>query len=307
MFSSIGGFYCLAAFASGVAAAPASDLSAALAGFPSLTSLKSLVDQRPAVFDALLSSHPSVTVLAPDNDAFAKYSSTNGQPLSQAASADLNNILSYHILGAGLTSANFSAARGITIPTLLQGELYNNRSAGAELTQTFGADANGQVVYVQARQHEDAGFSLQAGGDADAAILMALDKTWPGGYLHIVNQVLDLPRNCSNTLEGESSLKTLSESLENTDVYDAIDYASNVTCLAPSNAAFEAAGNPQENLSRSELNSIMWSYALPQPLYPDHIRDGMELTSMGNTTIKITLKGNDTYFNDAKVVQSPLL
>jgi uncharacterized surface protein with fasciclin (FAS1) repeats len=188
MFSSITAFFCLAAFASGASANPASDLSAALADFPSLASLKSLVDQRPSVFNDLLSGHQRVTVLAPSDDALAKYSSTIGQPLSQASSVDLNNILSYHILGAELTSANFSAARGITIPTLLQGELYNNRSAGADLTQTFGADANGQVVYVQAQQHEDAVFNLQAGGDANAGNLLALDKAWSGGYLHMVNQ-----------------------------------------------------------------------------------------------------------------------
>jgi hypothetical protein len=33
----------------------------------------------------------------------------------------------------------------------------------------------------------------------------------------------------------------------------------------------------------------------------------MELRSMGNTTVKVTLKGNDTYFNEAKVVKSGLL
>jgi hypothetical protein len=59
-------------------------------------------------------------------------------------------------------------------------------------------------------------------------------------------------------MEDESSLKTLSGSLEHTDVYQAIDFSSNVTCLGPNNAAFEAAGNPLEKMNRSELNSMVW-------------------------------------------------
>jgi len=307
MFPSITAFYCLSAFASGVSASPASDLSAALADFPALASLKSLIDQRPSIFDDLFSGHQKVTVLAPSDDAFAKYSSINGQPLSQAPSADLTNILSYHTFGAELTSANFSAARGLTIPTLLQGERYNNRSAGDDLTQTFGEEAKGQVVYMRAQQHDDAVFTMQAGGDDGGANVTALDKAWSGGYLHMVDRVLDLPKNCTNTMENESSLETLSESLEHTDVYEPIDFAFNVTCLAPNNAAFKAAGDPQERMNRSELNSMVLSHVLPQPLYPDHIRHGMELRSLGNTTVKVTLRGNDTYFNEAKVVKSGLL
>ncbi len=50
------------------------------------------------------------------------------------------------------------------------------------------------------------------------------------------------------------------------------------------------------------------SHVLPQVLYLDYLQDGLEILSVGNTTIKVTLKpGGDVYFNDAKVIRPNVL
>ena len=55
----------------------------------------------------------------------------------------------------------------------------------------------------------------------------------------------------------QGSLKTLSASLADTDAYESIDTARDVTCLGPSNEAFAAAGNPQKKLNKTELTWLI--------------------------------------------------
>ncbi|KAK3347223.1 FAS1 domain-containing protein [Lasiosphaeria hispida] len=303
MLLSITALYCLAGFSltwiTSASADPASDLSAALAGHSSLTGFQQLVGLRADVVNQLVSESPSLSILAPSNDAFSSYIATTGKQLADEPSDVLKDILSYHILAASLTSTNFSASKGLTIPTLLSGELYNNRSAGTELVQTFGAGAGGQVVFTL--PDSTGGFTIQAGGDPTGINLTALNQEWSKGYVHMVNQVLSLPKSCTDTMEDQPVLSELSESLEHTTVYDAIDTTPNVTCLAPDNQALAIAGDPQKTANKTAFSWLILSHVLPQALYPDHLHDQMQLLSVENTDIKVTLEGNNIFFNDAKV------
>ncbi|KAK1753645.1 FAS1 domain-containing protein [Echria macrotheca] len=295
----------IAAFASLAAADAASDLSAALSGYPQLNDLRTLVDQLPSVVNTIIGDRGGVTVLAPNDDAFQTYAVTNdGVQLFNASRDFLTNLLSYHILAADVTSSNFSSEKGITTPTLLQGQLYNNRSAGPEFVQTYGKDANGQVVYT--RPSGGHGYVL-SGGDADNVTLTALNHQWRRGFLHMIDGVLPLPKNCTETMEDQPLLKTLSESLEGTTIYDAIDTLANVTCLAPTSDAFDAAGNPQSKLNTTEYGWLIREHVIAQPLYIDRLRDGQVLQSLRNTTIKVSMNAGDIYFNNAKVVKSNVI
>lgn len=72
-----------------------------------------------------------------------------------------------------------------------------------------------------------------------------------------MSSVLQLPRNCTTTIKDQPSLKTLNTALSDTGAYDSIDTTPNVTCLGPSNEAFEAAGNPQHKLNKTELTWLI--------------------------------------------------
>jgi hypothetical protein len=162
----------------------------------------------------------------------------------------LSNTLSYHILAGGLTYSSFDRPRGLTVPTLLTGELYNNRSSGVNLASSFGPGANGQVVLVQ--KTSDGYVQVQA--SRLHVNLTGLDKTWTGGYIQMVDKIFDLPENCTETMEETEGLSTLYDALEDSGAYGPIDTMANVTCLGPNNAAFDEAGNPQKNFNRSETN-----------------------------------------------------
>jgi transforming growth factor-beta-induced protein len=69
--------------------------------------------------------------------------------------------------------------------------------------------------------------------------------------------VLTPPAPCSNTIKGQGNLKGLDTALTNAGLYNALDHTSNVTCLAPSNNAFRAAGNPQTTLNSTDLSSAL--------------------------------------------------
>jgi transforming growth factor-beta-induced protein len=43
-------------------------------------------------------------------------------------------------------------------------------------------------------------------------------------------------------------------------------------------------------------------HTLTQPIYTNYITDGMVVKSVGGPDVKISLVGNDIYFNDAKVI-----
>jgi hypothetical protein len=49
------------------------------------------------------------------------------------------------------------------------------------------------------------------------------------------------------------------------------------------------------------------SHVFPSALYSDHLQDGMELISMANTKVHVSINGSDIFFNDAKVVKKNLL
>jgi hypothetical protein len=178
-----------------VSAQAGSSLAEALAGLPNLSTFRQLVNGYPSVIDSLVSnSTKGVTVLAPSDQAFLIYTSKNG-PWANLSLASLTDILSYHILAAPLTSANFTSPKGLTVPTLLKDQQYNNRTPDAELAATYGANATGQVLFVQqqlgasaklkVRQHAS-GVGLQA-GLSQTVNMTLLDSNWALGIIQTVD------------------------------------------------------------------------------------------------------------------------
>ena len=180
---------CLAALLRRSAADTASDLTAALSSDPSLSSMQQLVAQHPTLINDLVKDNTAVTVFVPNNDALKAHTATAGRPLTDTPAALLTSILAYHVVAAGLTSSSFNStfnsAKGITAPTLLTGELYNNRTATPELVEVYGTSATGQVVY--AERSDDGGYTLQ-GGQAERIKMTPVDRQWRRGYIQIVDR-----------------------------------------------------------------------------------------------------------------------
>ncbi len=52
---------------------------------------------------------------------------------------------------------------------------------------------------------------------------------------------------------------------------------------------------------------VLRNHTVGVPLYTPYLVDGMVVPSLGTMNITITLRGDDIYFNDAKVVQPNVL
>jgi len=177
----------------------------AIAQYPQLDNFTTLMTNNPGLAGALLTSNASsltqTTVLVPDNSAFDKLQKLLGVPVGSLSVAQLEPILSYHVLVNELTSDNFTVENGTTQPTYLTGELYNNRTAGAALGSSGaeGDPKNGQVVFIEAkndpidarrfalRQLPSPGVDVK-GGLGHIINMTAVDGRWDGGVFQIVDK-----------------------------------------------------------------------------------------------------------------------
>ena len=174
----------------------------AISVYPQLSNFTAFYQNNIEVANLLLtnSSTEPRTILIPNNDAFANFELQHGVSIWSLSAADLEALLQYHILVGKLTAANFSQPSGLTVPSLLTGQQYDNRSAGPELSSSFGntEHANGQVVYISSagqsgsrklafRQSGTSGLQVRSGLGAEAD-LTPLDGVWDGGMFQEVGQ-----------------------------------------------------------------------------------------------------------------------
>ncbi|KAK1979151.1 hypothetical protein LZ30DRAFT_751627 [Colletotrichum cereale] len=152
---------------------------------------------------------------------------------------------------------------------------------------TYGDEAQGQVLYVsrdtinpaklrvrQGFSYDDKAANLRA-GLGQTAELTTIDGEWDGGYFQSIDTTLDAKPN--------------------------------VTCLGPNADAFDQAGNPEKSLGEEELKGPLLFHTLPEVAYSNFLEDGQEFTSLANVTVRVTLRGDEIWFNDAKVVSPNVL
>ena len=276
------------------------------------------------------SSHP-ITFLAPSNDAFTAYQAKNQVSLFDVKPENLLQLVQYHTLVSSLSRDNFTAsgATGLTAPTMLKDSPNNNRTSGVSLAAKFGGPekARGQVVFIQSagqasspnrfklmsRQSSEPQNAGVRSGLASTVNLQTLDAdqgTWDGGRFHIVDGLLTLPTTCARTVRS-AGLASLDNAFNRTSLWPTLDGKKNVTCLGPSNAAFQAAGNPDRNLNASDLTGALLSHTLPEVAYSDFLYDGQEFMSLQNATVRVRIEennGNRTiWFNNARVIDANVL
>lgn len=147
-----------------------------------------------------LSAGQKITVLIPSNDAFAQFQQNNSMPVSALASSDLANILDYHTLQGSLSSSDLQQPMGLTAPTALTNQTYDNRglaSNGAKIPQVVYISsvntANGTVTTVK-RQITSAGanFDIRSGKGLQTT-LEPVNGVWSGGMFQIVNSSVTAP------------------------------------------------------------------------------------------------------------------
>ncbi|KAF5013134.1 hypothetical protein FDECE_854 [Fusarium decemcellulare] len=314
----------LALFALANAQSLPEELSSAIADYSTLSLFRSLLDAAPeALKQSFSEKSTDITVLIPTDDAINTYLSDSGaSDISDLNEDDMETFFSYHIMVSSLKASDFEEPQGMTIPTLLKKVEFNNRSAGADLTTQFGKDAGGQVLFAsppsasgkkvkRAGEFSGPNVNLRAGLAQDVK-MTAVDGSWgpkKANTYQIVDSVLLPPRKCSTTVRSikDTRLSALDTALNKTQLWPALDHSPNVTCLAPSTQGFKNAGDPQINMDTGDLRQALLAHTLTQVTYTDHLTDGMVLGTLNDTTVRISIKKNEIYFNNAKVVKANVL
>jgi hypothetical protein len=195
-------FNCLALALGFGRSALCQDLVVALSGYPDLSTFSDVVRNLPGGLQSILpsgllpNSTRGVTILVPDNEAFVDFTKSVGVPdVLDLPANQLLALLSYHVLASNLTGEDMAAPDGLIVPTSLQGEQYNNRSAGADLIDKYGAEAaRGQVIYLSsspidpigARRVRPSTINIRGGNGQDSS-MKVVDGQWDLGYFQIVN------------------------------------------------------------------------------------------------------------------------
>lgn len=303
---------------------------------PALSNFTSFYTANKLIANSLFSNQSlyPITVLIPNDNAFAAYYSQHGVSLMDLSPETLLPLIQYHTLVTSLSKDNFSTSDsgsgsgGATIPTLMDTPEYNNRSVGTALATKFGGPqrAKGQVVFIKpnsgsstsksrfllSRQDSASSSSIRSGLSSNVN-LTALDDTegtWEGGRFHIIDGVLTPPDMCKTTIRS-AGMTGLDNALNRSGLWDALDSSANVTCLGPSNEAWQKEGNPDQKLDKTGLVKALLFHTLPIVAYSDFLENGQEFTTLENMTVRVRVDGagenRQVWFNNAKVINPNVL
>jgi len=290
-----------------LASVQAQDLLTAIGKYPQLSMFGSLLQNRSNLIIPA-SGSDKVTILVPDNAAFSIYEKNAGKPLSALNDTVLKDLIQYHTLTRDLTGSDLKQPGGVVVETQLTDSAYNirNQQNGATPGQVvFVSQANGASKLV-VRAPAPVTETVQSGTGA-LVTLEIVDGVWDGGRLQIIDSFLTLPISCSATFDVRG-LTALQTSLTRTNLTDTLNSIPDVVCLAPNNAAFAHAGNPNTDADVNTLSDALKFHTIPGPGYTTLLKNGQILTSVNNQKILVTEASDGSlYFNDAKVLNSNVI
>ncbi|KAI4157481.1 MAG: hypothetical protein L6R39_000666 [Caloplaca ligustica] len=255
-----------------------------LGSTPSLSSLSAAVVGVPGLA-GVLGSATNITILAPSNDAFAKFmESPAAAALAANDTAAIQALLTYHVLN-GTYPASAVTQTPAFIPTLLNNSAY--------------ANVTGCQVVEAVRQGDNVVFysGLLSNSSVETA-----DQNFTGGVVHIIDTVLTIPQNVSSTAIA-AGLSGVAGALTRANLVDTVDSLKDVTIFAPNNSAFQAIGSALPNLTTSQLASILQYHVVNGTVaYSSTLMDGASVPALSGGDLKITIVDGDVFVNSAKVL-----
>ncbi|KAG7147292.1 Fasciclin-like arabinogalactan protein like [Verticillium longisporum] len=257
-----------------------------------LSSLTTLIGTLPDEVVQSLGEAQNITILAPSNDALEAF--LNNTAASAAIAADpglILAVLQYHILNGTYYASNITGADGpLFVPTLLTNETYANVTGG-------------QRVEVIPPEGDDSDVTFYSGLKENSTVQQA-DLNFTGGTIHIIDRVLTLPLNISDTLRAANLTATLG-AVQRADVGEALGEARDLTVFAPDNSAFAAIANlvgGDNGLNQSALASILEYHVVAgQVLYSDLI-ENTTLETLGGGELTVSVVNGSVFVNSAEVV-----
>lgn len=265
-------------FAALAATASAQSLTQALGREPSLSNLTTYLNLFPSLVTQL-ESLSNITLLAPNNQAFEAL--LNNTPSLAGNTGLLEAVLTYHVLNGSYS--NFTAGPSF-IPTALMNSTYANVTGG-QVVEAIGT-SNGTTFYT---------------GLLSNASTVGNASNFTGGFIHIIDSVLTIPLNCSQTAI-ELGTSSLVGALEAANLVDAVDGLSDVTVFVPNNAAFQAIAGTLATLPIANVSRILEYHVVNGTVGYSTDLSNTTLTTLEGGNIRITISNGTVFVNSARVV-----
>lgn len=269
----------------------ARNLSEALASRnSSLSALNSLLLGSPSIV-AALDKASNVTILAPNNNAIQTF--LDQSPLgsiSRIGSGALEALLSYHVLNGTYYASNITdASHPLFIPASLTNATYANITGGQRVEATV---VDGNVTFYS--------------GLRENSSVVTPDTNFTGGTVHIIDRVLTIPQNDTQTLI-DSNLAAAAGAMAASHQADNINLERDVTIFAPTNEAFSAVGSAVEHLTSQQLAKLVQYHVVPGTVvYSSDFKNGT-LTTLSHGNVTITVRNGTVFVNSARIINSDIL
>lgn len=220
----------------------------------SFSTLKAAV-AKAGLGDALASG--TLTVFAPDNDAFAA-SGITAATLDGLTPAQVADILKYHVLTTTVTAANVPASDAVVT---LQG-------------QKLFASKNANGVFVN-------GIKVKTA-----------DVTASNGVIHVIEKVLTPPTQTIKQIAAATpSLSYLVAAVDRAGLLAAIDAPGKLTVFAPTNQAFIDAGFPTAAsitaADQALITTVVKYHVLPTNVFASDLINGATTPTLQGGTLTI--------------------
>ncbi|OTA52439.1 FAS1 domain-containing protein [Hypoxylon sp. EC38] len=249
-----------------------------------LSSLNALLGSDSQFADSL-NNLQNVTILAPSNDALGALNDTASLLTD---SGYLQALLSYHVLNGTYHNTSFTN-QSIFIPTTLTNSTYTNVTGG-------------QVVEARLYDNNVTFFSALK----QNASIITPNVNFTGGTIHIIDRLLYIPQNVSETLSN-ANLTAAEGAVNTVNLTDSVINTHDVTIFAPDNDAFNAIGSIISNLTSDDLTNIIGYHVVNGSVNYSTQLQNTTLTTVNGQNITITVENGTVYVNSARVTVPDIL
>ncbi|KAI8648656.1 hypothetical protein NCS57_01477400 [Fusarium keratoplasticum] len=248
-----------------------------------LSALNGLLESQTDFFDRL-ADLDNITILAPSNEALSDFlNSTNITNFVPEASNVVSAILSYHVLNGSWYAGNFTDTP-VFIPSLLNNQTWENVTGGQVVE---GVAVEGIVSFYSAFR-------------AEANVTEAnLDFT--GGVIHIINRVLNIPKNLTETVIA-ANLTAAMGALTEVELATDLVEAESLTVFVPSNSAFAAIGSIAGDLSEDDLRDVLRYHVIRGTVEYSSLLENGTLETVEGEDVRISVYDGDVFVNEARVI-----
>lgn len=265
---------------------------------PSLTDALGSQNSSLSSFSDLLSSNPelanslnnlrNVTILAPSNDALNSLASDHNTLSEYTQSGYLRALIDYHVLNGTYHNTSFTN-QSVFIHTALENSTYTNVTGGQVIEAKL---VDNNVTFFTALKQN--------------ASIVTPNVNFTGGTIHIIDSLLHIPQNVSDTLSN-SNLTAAEGAIMQANLTDTIIGDHNVTIFAPNNDAFEAIGSIIGNLSSDDLTSIVGYHVINGSVnYSTNLRNSTA-NAINGVKLTVTVENGTIWVNSAKVTVPDIL